>query len=154
MLFGVLNASDPNIGAYHAYTIFGSVRISPPSPSEVGVADWFKSNGDKNKSISISNLYTGVFIATESGMPINFEFANINNTTNKSYFETNNIGYIVYDKRLTLPPDYNTLNRYQANSEVYPLYYYNKILYQNVNQLKPPFTKVVYQNKYFIVCEV
>lgn len=154
ILFGVLNVSDPTLGSYYANTIFGSVQIAPPSPSEVGVADWFKSNGDKNKSISISNLYTGVLIATESGMPINYEFANINNTTNKSYFETNNIGYIVYDKRLTLPPDYNTLNRYQANSELYPLYYYNKILYQNVNQLKPPFTKVVYENKDFIVCEV
>ena len=154
MLFGVLNVSDPTLGSYYANTIFGSVQIAPPSPSEVGVADWFKLNGDKNKSISISNLYTGVLIATESGMPINYEFANINNTTNKSYFETNNIGYIVYDKRLTLPPDYNTLNRYQANSELYPLYYYNKILYQNVNQLKPPFTKVVYENKDFIVCEV
>jgi hypothetical protein len=154
ILFGVLNVSDPTLGSYYANTIFGSVQIAPPSPSEVGVADWFKSNGDKNKSISISNLYTGVLIATESGIPINYEFANINNTTNKSYFETNNIGYIVYDKRLTLPPDYNTLNRYQANSELYPLYYYNKLLYQNVNQLKPPFTKVVYENKDFIVCEV
>ena len=154
ILFGVLNVSDPTLGSYYANTIFGSVQIAPPSPSEVGVADWFKANGDKNKSISISNLYTGVLIATESGMPINYEFANINNTTSKSFFEDNNIGYIVYDKRLTLPSDYNTLNRYQANSELYPLYYYNKILYQNINQLKPPFTKVVYENKDFVVCEV
>ncbi len=154
MLFGVLNVSDPSLGTYYANTIFGSVQIAPPSPSEVEVADWFKANGDKNKSISISNLYTGVLIATVSGMPINYEFGSINNTTSKSFFETNNIGYIVYDKRLTLPSDYNTLNRYQANSELYPLYYYNKILYKNVNQLKPSFTKVVYENKDFIVCEV
>jgi asparagine N-glycosylation enzyme membrane subunit Stt3 len=154
MLFGVLNVSDPTLGTYYANTIFGSVQIAPPSPSEVGVADWFNANGDRNKSISISNLYTGVLIATESGMPINYEFANISNTTSKSYFETNNIGYIVYDKRLTLPPDYNTLNRYQANSELYPLYFYNKTLYQNVNKLKPSFTKVVYENKDFIICEV
>ncbi len=154
MLFGVLNVSDPTLGTYYATTIFGSVQIAPPSPSEVEVADWFEANGDKNKSISISNLYTGVLIAAVSGMPINYMFANINNTTSKSYFETNNIGYIVYDKRLTLPPDYNTLNRYQGNSELYPLYYYNKILFENVNKLKPPFTKVVYENKDFIICEV
>jgi len=154
MLFGVLNVSDPTLGTYYATTIFGSVQIAPPSTSEVEVADWFMANGDRNKSISISNLYTGVLIAAVSGMPINYMFANINNTTSKSYFETNNIGYIVYDKRLTLPPDYNTLNRYQANSELYPLYYYNKMLYQNVNKLKPSFTKVVYENKDFIVCEV
>ena len=154
LLFGVLNVSDPNMGTYSANTIFGSVQIAPPSMSEVELANWFKLNGDKNKSISISNLYTGVFIATEAEMPINYEFANINNKTPRSYFETNNIGYIVYDKRLVLPPDYNTLNRYQANSEMYPLFYYNKILYQNVDKLKPDFTKVVYENKDFIVCIV
>jgi hypothetical protein len=37
---------------------------------------------------------------------------------------------------------------------MYPLFYYNKILYQNVDKLKPNFTKVVYENKDFIVCEV
>jgi hypothetical protein len=154
VLIGVLNISDPNMGTYSANTIFGSVQIAPPSSSEVELANWFKLNGDKNKSISISNLYTGVFIATEAEMPINYEFENINNKTPRSYFETNNIGYIVYDKRLVLPPDYNTLNRYQANSEMYPLFYYNKILYQNVDKLKPDFTKVVYENKDFIVCIV
>ena len=87
-------------------------------------------------------------------MPINYGFANINNETPKSYFDTNGIGYIVYDKRLTLPPDYNTLNRYQANSEMFPLYYYNKILYQNIDKLKPNFTQVVYENNDFIVCKI
>ena len=87
-------------------------------------------------------------------MPINYEFTNINNQTPISFFESNNIGYIVYDKRLLLPPDFNTLNRYQANSEMYPLFYYNNILYQNVDKLKPHFTRVVYENKDFIVCEV
>jgi asparagine N-glycosylation enzyme membrane subunit Stt3 len=154
LLFGVLNISDPNLGTYTANTVFGSVQIAPPISSEVELANWFRLNGDKNKSISISNLYTGVFVARESGMPINYEFANINNETPKSYFESNNIGYIIYDKRLVLPPDFNTLNRYQANSEMYPLFYYNNILYQNVDKLKPHFTTVIYENKNFIVCEV
>jgi hypothetical protein len=154
ILFGVLNVSDPNMGTYYANSIFGSVEIAPPSSSEVDLSNWFKLNGDKKKSISISNLYTGVFIATEAGMPINYGFININNSTPLSYFESNNIGYIVYDKRLVLPADYNTLNRYQANSEMFPLFYYNKILYQNIDKLKPNYTKVVYENKDFIVCEI
>ena len=154
LLFGVLNVSDPNMGSYYADTIFSSVKISPPSSSEVELANWFKLNGDKNKSITISNLYTGIFIASESGMPINYGFNYVNNTTSISYFESNNIGYIVYDKRLILPPDYNTLNRYQANSELFPLFYYNKILYQNIDKLKPDYTKVVYENNDFIVCEI
>ena len=153
-LFGVLNASNPNMGSYFAKTIFGSVQIAPPTSSETDLSNWFKINGDKNKSISISNLYTGVFIAVEAGMPINYGFANINNETPKTYFATNGIGYIVYDKRLTLPPDYNTLNRYQANSEMFPLYYYNKILYQNIDKLKPKITQVVYENNDFIVCKI
>lgn len=154
LLLGVLNVSDPNMGSYYADTIFSSVKISPPSPSEVDLANWFKINGDKNKSVTISNLYTGVFIAAEASMPINYGFTNVNNTTPISYFKSNNIGYIVYDKRLVLPPDYNTLNRYQANSEMFPIFYYNKILYQNVTKLKPNYAKVVYENNDFIVCEV
>jgi hypothetical protein len=154
LLFGVLNVSDPNMGSYYADTIFSSVKISPPSSSEVDLADWFKINGDKNKSITISNLYTGVFIAAEASMPINYGFTNVNNTTPISYFKSNNIGYIVYDKRLVLPPDFNTLNRYQANSEMFPIFYYNKILYQNVAKLKPDYAKVVYENNDFIVCEI
>ncbi|MDD3984790.1 MAG: hypothetical protein PHY59_02625 [Methanobacterium sp.] len=141
------------MGSYYAKTIFGSVQIAPPTIAETDLSNWFKINGDKNKSISISNLYTGVFIATESEMPINYGFININYNTSKTYFESNNIGYIVYDKRLTLPPDYNTLNRYQANSEMFPLYYYNKILYQNIDELKPKVSTLVYENNDFIICK-
>ena len=35
-------------------------KIAPPISSEVELANWFKLNGDKNKSISISNLYKGL----------------------------------------------------------------------------------------------
>ena len=154
LLFGFLNVENPDMGSYTATNIFGSVQIAPPSSSEVDISNWFKENGNKNKSITISNLYTGVFIAAESGMPINYGFANVNNQTNISYFDDNNIGYIVYDKRLVLPQDFNTLKMYQANSEMFPLYYFNRILFENIDKLKPDYAKVVYENNDFIICQI
>ena len=66
MVFGVFTAANPNMGSFYAKSEFGSVQIAPPSSSEVDLANWFKTNGDKNQSILIQNIYTGVFIAEET----------------------------------------------------------------------------------------
>jgi hypothetical protein len=154
ILFGVLNVENPNMGTFIAKTEFGSVQIAPPSSSEVDIANWFKVNGDKNKSILISNLYTGVFIAEETGMPINYGFEYLKPTTPKAFFDEDKVGYIVYDKRLILPPENETLNEAKAASEMFPLFYFNKKYYDNINLIKSPFSKVVYENKDFIICEI
>lgn len=154
MFFGVLTVENPNMGLFSAKTEFGYVQIAPPSDSEVDLSNWFKLNGNKNKSITISNLYTGVLIATETGMPINYEFESINNETPISYFEDNKIGYIVYDKRLALPKENETLYRWESSSEMFSLFYYNKILFESLYALKPEFTVMVYENNDFIVCEI
>ena len=154
IFFGVLTVENPNMGVFSAKTEFGYVQIAPPSSSEVDISNWFKLNGDKNKSITISNLYTGVLIATETGMPINYEFDSINNETPRSYFENNNIGYIVYDKRLALPKENETLYRWESSSEMFSLFYFNKILFESLYALKPEFAVVVYENNDFIVCEI
>ena len=142
------------MGTFLAKTEFGSVQIAPPSPSEVDLSNWFNAHGDKNKSMMISNLYTGVFIATETKMPINYDFKNLNNATPRSYFDDNNVGYIVLDKRLVLPPENATLYEWEASSEMFPLFYYNNILYQNNSVIKPDFAMVVYENNDFIVCQI
>lgn len=36
---------------------------------------------------------------------------------------------------------------------MFPLYYYNKILYQNIDKLKPKISKLVYENNDFIICK-
>ncbi|HSQ02379.1 MAG TPA: hypothetical protein VLM77_03955, partial [Methanobacterium sp.] len=154
IFFGVLTVENPNMGVFSAKTEFGYVQIAPPSSSEVDISNWFKLNGDKNKSITISNLYTGVLIATETGMPINYEFDSINNETPRSYFEYNNIGYIVYDKRLALPKENETLYHWESSSEMFSLFYFNKILFESLYALKPEFAVVVYENNDFIVCEI
>jgi hypothetical protein len=154
LFFGVLTVENPNMGTFLAKTEFGSVQIAPPSPSEVDLSNWFNTHGDKNKCIMISNLYTGVFIATETKMPINYDFKNLNATTPRSYFDYNKVGYIVFDKRLVLPSENATLYEWEASSEMFPLFYYNNILYQNNSIIKPDFAYVVYENNDFIVCQI
>jgi len=153
LIFGVLTAANPNMGSFYAKTEFGSVQIAPPSQSEVDLANWFKNNGDRNQSILIQNIYTGVFIAEETGMPINYGFEYLNSTTPRAFFDVGKVGYIVYDKRLVLPQENATLNETKVSTELFPLFYFNEKYYQNVNLTQPSYFKVVYENNDFIVCQ-
>lgn len=153
IVFGVLTATNPNMGTFSAKTDFGSVQIAPPSESEVELANWFKTNGNKDQSILIQNIYTGVFIAEQTGMPINFGFEYLNSSTPRSFFDVGNVGYIVYDKRLMLPNQNATLNESKVSTELYPLFYLNQKYYDNLNLIQPSYFKVVYENNDFIVCQ-
>jgi len=153
IVFGVLTATNPNIGTFSAKTEFGSVQIAPPSESEIELADWFKINGNKNQSILIQNIYTGIFIAEQTGMPINFGFEYLNSSTPRSFFDIGNVGYIVYDKRLVLPTQNASLNESKVTTELYPLFYYNQNYYNDLNLTQPSYFKVVYENNDFIVCQ-
>jgi hypothetical protein len=65
------------------------------------------------------------------------------------------IGYIVYDKKLVLsPPDESELYIKRVYYEFFPLFYLSQDIEKNINQIKPEYTKVVYQNQEFIVCQV
>lgn len=154
IISGVLTLEDPHISTFGARTEFGLVQIAPPSDSEVDLANWFNSNGNKNKTVLISNLYSGMFLATETGIPIHYGFEYFNNTTPQSIFDKNNIGYIVYDKRLVLPSSNGTLYMQKVDSEFYPLMYYSEDIHKNIKSIMPSFSRVVYENKDFIVCEV
>lgn len=154
IISGVLTLEDPHISTFGARTEFELVQIAPPSDSEVDLANWFNSNGNKNKTVLISNLYSGMFLATETGIPIHYGFEYFNNTTPQSIFDKNNIGYIVYDKRLVLPSSNGTLYMQKVDSEFYPLMYYSEDIHKNIKSIMPSFSRVVYENKDFIVCEV
>jgi asparagine N-glycosylation enzyme membrane subunit Stt3 len=153
LIFGVLTAANPTMGSFYAKTEFGSVQIAPPSSSEVDLANWFKNNGDKNQSILIQNIYTGVFIAEQTGMPINYGFEYLNSSTPRAFFDVGKVGYIVYDKRLVLPAANQTLNESKVNTELFPLFYFNEKYYKNVNLIQPSYFKLVYENNDFIVYE-
>ena len=131
VVFGILTAANPTMGTFSAKTEFGSVQIAPPSESEVELADWFKVNGNKNQSILIQNIYTGIFIAEQTGIPINFGFEYLNSSTPRSFFDIGNVGYIVYDKRLVLPTENASLNESKVTTELYPLFYFNQEYYND-----------------------
>lgn len=151
---GILTVIDPKIANYGTTTKFGYVQIAPPTASEVDLAKWFNENGDKNKSVLISNSYSGIFVATESGMPIHNGFEYFNKNTLKETFEKEKIGYIVYDKRLTFPKDDERLYVQIASTEFHPLFYVSKEVKANINNLIPNYAKIVYENDDFIICEI
>jgi len=150
---GVITVSG-SVFSFQAETSLGNIQIAPPSASELDVANWFNENGDRNRSIIISNLYTGNLIATVSGVPISFGFEYFNKSTPLSTFMNKRIGYIVFDRRLTVSSKNGTPYIKYARSELYPLFYISGDIKTNINELIPPFAKVVHKNNDFIVCKI
>jgi hypothetical protein len=155
MFQGVLTVENPKIAVFKVKNDFESVQIAPPSLSEVDLANWFQENGDKNRSFVISNQFSGMFLTTETDMPMHygFELYSLKNT-NKSAFQEQNIGYIIYDKKLVLPNQNNQLQLTTVNSEFYPLYYFNKDIKTNINEIIPDYATIVYENDEFIVVQI
>jgi len=153
-LFGVFTIDSPKIANFGAVTELGYVQIAPPSDSEVDLANWFRENGDKNKSVIISNLYTGTFIATEARMSIHYGFEYYNKSDPLSNFEKEKIGYMVFDKRLTFQSKNESIYLKKVRSEFYPLFYFSKDIKSNIKELIPEYAEIVYENKDFIVCKI
>ena len=151
---GVLTVEDPAIATFGSTTKFGYIQISPPGDSEIDIAKWFDENGNKSRSVLVSNIYAGYFLATESGMPIHFKFENFNKSTPKSVFKKEKIGYILYDKRLTFTSENKTIEMKLAYSLFGPLYYFNKDIHAHINEIIPDYAKVVYENNDFIICKI
>lgn len=158
-LNGFLIVNNPNVSQFFVKSEFGNIQIAPPSDSEVDLAQWFQKNGNKSRSIIISNQFTGVFLATQAGMPMHygFEYYSLKSlpTATLDATKSEGIGYIVYDKKLVLsPPDESGLYIKSVYYEFYPLYYFSQEIQNNIDLIKPDYTKLVYENQEFIVCEV
>ena len=108
----------------------------------------------KNKSIIISNLYSGTFIATETGMSIHYGFEYYNKSDPISNFEKEKIGYMVFDKRLTFQSKNEPIYLKKVRSEFYPLFYFSKDIKSNIKELIPEYAEIVYENEDFIVCKI
>lgn len=159
LLNGVLTVSDPDISIFSAKNEFGNVQIAPPSNSEVELANWFQENGNKSRSLVTNNQFTGMFLASKAGMPMNygFEYYYYRNIPylNLTKVKDQGIGYIVYDKNLVLPKEEKTMYVCSINSEFFPLYYFSQNITNNFDDdIKPDFTTKVYENNDFIVCRV
>ncbi len=138
-------ASNPKIAAFGAQTELGTVSIAPPSASEIDLADWFSKNGDKNKRVVISNYYSGMFLVADTGQPLSRDNRALVGKINQSSLVKENIGYIVYDKRL----------KFLSSKRVYRtepggLVYFSK----DIHQIIPKYAKIVYENSDFIVCKI
>jgi hypothetical protein len=155
---GVLNVENPKIAQFKVKNQFEEIKIGPPSDSELDLARWFQENGNRSRSLVISNLFTGTFLAAETGMPLhyNFELYSIKNGTdaNIAAMKKEGIGYIIYDKRLVLSPPDNSLYILRVDSEFYPMYYLSQDIRSHIQDIKPNYTRIVYENQDFIVLQI
>lgn len=154
MFFGVLTVTNSEMGVFYAKPASGNFQIAPPTTSEVELAGWFKSNGVKNESILTNNLYSGTLVSSYADMPLHYGFEYFNGSTPQSDFQKEGIGYIVLDKRLTLPSKNGTFYLQKENSEFYPMFYYTGDITSHLNEIVPSFAKLVYQNQDFLVFKV
>jgi hypothetical protein len=156
ILNGFITVENPKIGNFGVKNEFGLVQIAPPSQSDVDLAVWFQENGNKQKSFITNNMFTGTFLVTMAEIPMHYssEYYLTSNGANETLFNKEGIGYIVYDKRLVLPEQNSGLYMKMINSEFYPLFYSSVNINENINSLKPSFSKVVYENKDYIVFKI
>lgn len=158
MVTSVLTVTDPDISVFSAKNEFGNVQIAPPSDAEVDLANWFNENGNKSRSLVISNQFTGMFLTSKAQMPMNygFEFYSIKNYPNMTLetVKEDGVGYLVYDKRLVIPEEDSWLRVMSINSEFFPLYYFSQNITTHFDQIKPDYATKVYENHDFIVCRV
>ena len=117
------------------------------------MANWFNENGNKSKSVLITNVYSGKILLALTGQPI----ATINATapyyldgTKTTSILTRNIqnssiGYLVYDKRLT----------FNSQNSTSLVDYQNFIYYSvDIHNIIPPYAHIVHENSNYIICKV
>jgi len=163
---GILTVENPKIGVYGVKNQEGFVQTAPPSDSEVDLARWFIENGDNSRYVVISNQFTGMFLAAETDMSFRegFQyFATNRNVTieEKSVksstlanFKKANVAYVIYDKRLVISPEEKKLALRVIDTEFFPLHYFTQDIHSNINRIKPEFSRVLYENQDYIVCEI
>ena len=124
-------------------------QIAPPTNSDSDLAAWFNKYGDK-KSVVVSNNYeTNQFILTLTGQPIADVLSSEHVITwgfRTSELADKNIGYFVFDKRLTFSTNSSQVVSHGA------FIYFNKNY--NITSILPSNLKLVYQNQDYMVFKV
>lgn len=166
LVSGIITVENPKIGIYGVKNQQGYVQTAPPSNAEVDLANWFKNNGNSSRYIVISNKFTGMFLAAETNMSFREGFQYFSTNSNVTIeeksvkssklanFKKANVGYVVYDKRLVISPEEKTLSLRVIDTEFFPLHYFTQDIHSNINRIKPEFSRVVYENQDYIVCEI
>ncbi|BDZ71279.1 hypothetical protein GCM10025861_17960 [Methanobacterium petrolearium] len=163
---GILTVENPKIATYGIKNQEGYIQTAPPSDSEADLANWFNENGNSSRYVVISNQFTGMFLAASTNMSFRegFQYFSTNSnvtieekgvkTSTINNFKKANVGYVVYDKRLVTSPEEKPLALRMVDTEFFPLQYFTQDIHSNINRIKPEFSRVVYENKDFIVCEI
>lgn len=153
--FAVVTVTESNFEVIPQYNTqpYGSnqlvvPQLAPPTVSDEELANWFKKNGD-NKSAIVSNNYeTNRFLLATTGQPIVSVKSSKNviiRGFNNSDLVKKEIGYFVFDKRLTFT---NSSRKIINNGFIY----YNENL--NITSLLPDKTQLLYENQNYIVYSV
>jgi hypothetical protein len=152
---GVLTVTNPKVTNFGVKNVYGTVQISPPSQSEVDLANWFRENGNTSRSMLISNQFAGMFVSTVSGMPMHYDFDYFSiKGLPLSERQKESIGYVVFDKRLVLSPQGNEFILKKVDSEFYPLYYSTVDIPAYIDQIMPDNSHKAYENQDFIVFQM
>lgn len=163
---GILTVENPKIATYGIKNQEGYIQTAPPSDAEVDLANWFNENGNSSRYVVISNQFTGMFLAADTNMSFREGFQYFSTNSNVTIeekgvksstlanFKKANVGYVVYDKRLVTSPEEKTLSLRVIDTEFFPLQYFTQDIQSNINRIKPEFSRVVYENEDFIVCEI
>ncbi len=157
-VLGIYTVEDPNIAIFGSSTDSGSVQIVPPSSSDMDIIKWFSANGDLNKSVLTSNYYSGIFLVTMTGQPVEDIYTDMiymQVETNKSELTDSGIGYILFDKRIVRSKSINVDTRtkndsFQQLSKKYAagnLIYYN----ESFQKLSKKYAVSVYENEDYII---
>lgn len=156
-LFAVTTVSDPQLNLlpkYNAQPYNQSnliiPQITPPTTSEVELANWFKQNGD-NKSAVVSNNYaTNIFIQAETNQPI----AGVQSSEhviewgfNGDELKQKEIGYLIFDKRL----NYTSNSTEKIISQGTFIFYNTNY---NITSFLPENFQLLYQNQNFDVFKI
>ncbi len=154
--YGITTVEDPNLGIlpkYNAFVYGNSTEIpqlTPPTDSEVDLAQWFTKNGDNKSVVMSNNYYVSHFILTMTGQPIasvvSSEHCLLWGFT-KQELTLKNVGYFVYDKRLT----YQSKNNFNPMDEG-TFIFYNKN--KDFKQIAPDYVKLVYENNDYVVFKI
>ncbi len=156
-LFGYVTVSDPQINQLPKYnaqpynqTYLIIPQLTPPTNSEVELADWFKQNADKNSSVVSNNYAVNLFLQSETDQPI----AGVQSSEHviewgfgPDELKQKNIGYYVFDKRL----NYTSNSTEKIISEGSFIFYNN---HNNISSLLPSSSQLVYQNQNFMVFKI
>jgi len=156
-LFAVVTVSDPQLNLLPKYNAQPYVQnylvipqITPPTDTEVELANWFNQNGD-NKSALVSNNYAvNIFLQSETKQPI----AGVQSSEhviewgfNPDELKQKEIGYYVFDKRL----NFTANSTDKIISEGTFIFYNNNY---NITSLLPTSSQLVYQNQNFMVFKI